>query len=172
MLGFNTYAGPVEETKTFVDGQSCGYSIEATLPEIVYQTAEFEATGTTNFPIYARVQNMEATFKKKGDDKGLKLLVKPTHKPKLVEYRWVQAVVQQDGTTENVLCRAVMKCIPNGAPSRNVKVGEIYDNEIKMTVLSYKVYVDNERTNYVDKLGHTVEVSGINVWDDIKMKLG
>lgn len=84
MLGFNTYAGPVEETKTFVDGVSCGYSIEATLPEIVYQTAEFEATGTTNFPIYARVNNMEVTFKKKGDDKGLKLLVKRLTSQKLL----------------------------------------------------------------------------------------
>ena len=62
--------GPILANTLYVDNVLSAEDVEFTLPAIEATTADVEAMGTMSFPIWARLEDMEASITKVGLDKG------------------------------------------------------------------------------------------------------
>ena len=89
------------------------------LPSVAFQTADVAAMGTLSIPLVGLLDDMTMTITKVGVDKGYGTMITP--EKLAIEFRWVQDVVNGDGSVTQGL-QGVYQCDPSGDPeslSRN-----------------------------------------------------
>lgn len=158
MAGYIPINGPIEASKTYVDNQLAARDVTFSLPEVTAITADIEATGTMSFPIWARVENMETTITKVGQDVNFGLLIEP--KMKTIEHRWAQSQIDSSGNVKTIGCKAFLRCIPTTVPGIEAVLGEATENEIVYTVTRYNLFVDGKELLLIDKLSGTIKFNG------------
>lgn len=158
MANFVPYNGPIEADTTYVDNEFVGRDMSVALPEVNAITADIEAMGTMTLPLWSRLENMESTITKIGQDVNYGKLIEP--KMKTIEHRWVQSQIDADGNVKSIGCKAFLRCIPIGIPAIELTTGESSEGEITYTVTRYNLIVDGKEIFLVDRLNGTVKING------------
>lgn len=155
---FVPICGPVVAETSYMDNKLVARDTAITLPEVTPVTADVAAMGTMTIPIWALLENMEATITKIGVDSGLRDAIKPDMKP--IEHRWVQTITDANGNTKNVGCKAFLRGIPTKIPGIGITVGEPSENETTFSVTRYQLFVDGEEMWCIDRLAGICRIGG------------
>lgn len=161
--------GPVIANTVYIDSKLVARDVTATLPEITPVTADLQAMGTMSFPIWQLLENMEAAITKIGVDLGLRTMIKPDMKP--LELRWVQTVVDANGISKEVGCKAFLRGIPTKIPGVSVAVGDPSENECTFTVTRYNLFVGGQEFCLIDRLAGIVRIDGKDYASNIESML-
>lgn len=161
--------GAIVANTVYSDGQLVAKDVALTLPEVAPVTTEVIAGGNTDLPVTGWTDPMEATITKIGIDKGLTHLLR--QQSQSVEFRWVQDVMQSDGTKIQVGMKAFLRCLPKVIPGLSVTPGENSENEITLSVLRYELMVNNQQQWLIDKLNNIFIVEGVDYAKNINSML-
>lgn len=155
---FMNINGPIVADTVYVDNKLVAKDVEFTLPEVAFVAAEVEAMGTLSLPIMQRLDNMETTISKIGLDLGFKAMLKP--ESKRIEFRFPQEVLDQNGKTKIVACKAFITCMNSKIPGIGVVPGEASTNEVTQTVTRYQLFVNGGEYLLIDRLAGIVRIDG------------
>lgn len=145
-------------TSVYCDNRLVARDVNITLPELNAVTAELNAGGPIELPITGQTDTMEATITKVGVNIDIARLVSPEYHN--VECRAAQDVLRAGGRKETTQIRAFLGAIAKTVPAINLEFGAISENEITFTVLTYKLYENNDEIFYIDKPNGIYRVNG------------
>ena len=168
-MAFLNINGPIVADTVYSENVLVAKDVEFTLPEVTPVMVDVEAMGTMSVPLWARLDNMEASITKIGLDKGLSSLLKPNLKP--LEFRFPQEVVDANGDTKVVACKAFVKGMNTTIPGVGVVPGETSSNELTYMVTRYQLFVDGAEVLLIDRLAGIVRVAGKDYTSGLKSML-
>ena len=143
--------GPILADTVYIGGTLVAKDVTIALPAVTPVTADFKAMGTYTAPILGQIEAMEASITKIGIDLGLRNMMKL--ESKTIEIRWAQDVKQADGSTKTEGCKAFLRCVSKGIPSR------------------YQLYVGGAEYWLIDQLNTILRVGGVDYAKDIRSLL-
>lgn len=156
MADFNLN-GPILASKVLCGKDEVAENVTVTLPEVTFQTVEFQAMGALELPI-PLTDALEAGITSIGFDKGLyKMLGLESN---TFEFRFVQNVTKKSGEQKKVGCKAFVKGIAKNIPGGDLGIGESFEGAITIAVTRYQLYVDGEEVVLVDKLKKILKING------------
>ena len=161
--------GPVIANTAYASNTLVAKDVDLDLPEVVPQGVDVSAMGTMTIPVWQLLENMEASVNKIGVDQGLTRLLTP--EPIDVEFRWVHPVIDANGKTTNVGCKAFLHALPNKLPGISSKVGEAGDLPCTMTVTRYQLFVDGAEMWLIDRLAGIIRIDGKDYMENIESML-
>ena len=150
--------GPVVADTVYSDKQLVAKDTAFTLPGIEFLTADVQAMGNMTVPLIGLMENMELAITKIGIDKGLSRMSR-LEKQNL-EFRWVQNVVNSDGSTKAEGCKAFVRVLPASLPEVGVEVGSASEAEMTYNVTRMQLYADGKEILLVDRLSGILRVNG------------
>ena len=160
---FVPICGPVVADTAYMDGVLVARDVSISLPEVVPATVDLTAMGTFTMPVWQLIQHLEAIITRIGLDKGLRSHLTPDMKP--LEVRWVQTITEADGTTRNAGCKAFLKGIPANLPGINLDMGSTTEQQNKIALTRYNLFVDGVEMWLIDRLAGIVRIDGKNYAD-------
>lgn len=164
------YAATVNADTLYLEKKLIAQDVKISLPEIAMQTATIQAMGNMDIPIRGLLENMETTITKIGIDKGIGKLNTPASKN--IELRWVQEVVQSDGTMKPEGCKVFMRIVPKTIfAGADVEVGSSIENAMPFTVTKFKLVAGGESIIEVDRFAHKLKVNGKDYYSNINKYL-
>ena len=169
MAGFVPISGPVIANRHYVENVLSAENVGISLPEVVPMTADLSAMGTLTMPIWQLLENMEAVITRIGLDKGLRKALTPEMKNH--EIRWAQPLTDINGNIKNVGCKAFLKAIPVNLPGLEQEVGSPIENETRLTVVRYNLFVDGEEMWLIDRLAGICRINGKDYMSNINSML-
>ena len=151
--------GAIEASTTYCDNRLVACDTTFTLPEITFATAEIQAMGTASLPLLGLLEDMETSITKVGIDKNMALLSTPgVHN---IEHRWVQDVVQSDGSVRHEGCKVFLRVLPKTlAPGAGIEIGSASENDLTYAVTRMKLVISGVETLLVDRFAHILRVNG------------
>lgn len=163
-------ASAIVANTVYTDGRLVARDVATSLPEISHVTAEINAGGPTDIPITSWIEAMEASITLKGiDPVGIAWLGRQQRQN--MEIRFVEDMMQIDGTKRVAGCKAFMTVIPKGIPALELELGEIPENEMTFSVIRYQLFVDNREMFCVDKFNNIFRVNGTDYSESIESML-
>lgn len=160
MPKFMNLNGPIVADTVYSENDLVARDVEFTLPEVAPVMADVEAMGTMSFPIWSRLDNMELSVTKIGLDNGLRALMKPMLKP--LEFRFVQQIIDENGNSKEVGCKAFVKCMPTVIPGIGVVPGEASSNDTTHVVTRYQLFVGGKELFLIDRLACICKIDGVD----------
>lgn len=157
-MKFLNINGPIAADTVYSNNVLVAKDVEFTLPEVSPTMADVEAMGTMSIPLWSRLDNMEMSITKIGLDKGLSNLLQPELKP--LEFRFPQEVMDANGETKVVSCKAFIKGMNTTVPGIGITPGEASSNELTYAVTRYQLFVDGEEILLIDRLAGIVRIAG------------
>lgn len=154
------YQGPVLANTLYVNGILAGRDVNMTLPEVAFETADLNASGTVSLPVPARTDDMELSITKVGEDLGLLAMTAAADGAQTFEARWAKDVVDRMGNSRTEGARAFMRAIPKTFPGIELEAGEASENEMTFTVLRYQLFINGVEYCCIDKLNHILRIRG------------
>ena len=162
--------GAIEATTVYCNDVLVCVNSSMTLPSITFLTADLQAMGTMTLPLIASIEDMETSITKVGIDKNLTLLTSPGDKR--LEYRWVQDVVQADGTIKPEGCKAFFKIMPKTlVPGATLEVGSATENDLTFSVTRYQLFAGGKELVLVDRLNQILRVNGVDYYKKLDSML-
>lgn len=149
--------GPVLASKVLCDKDVVAENVKFTLPEITFQTVEFQAMGTMELPI-PLTDALEAGVTHIGFDKGFYKMLGLTNKT--FEFRFVQNVTKPSGEQKQIGCKAFIKGIAKNIPGGDLEIGSAFEGAITLAVTRYQLFVDGKEVHLVDKLKGICKING------------
>ncbi len=169
-MNIQNLKGAVMATSVYAAGVQIGVNVNVTLPTITPASAEVTAAGgTINLPVTSKIEAMECTVTKTGIDKAWLQAVKPEAFDLIVNI--VQQNIAPDGKTTPEHIKAFMRVVPSAVNGLDASYGEVSENELTFSVLSYKLTVNGETYTHVDPVKGLFIVKGYDYNDDIKSML-
>lgn len=162
--------GAIEATTTYDNNVLVACDTTFTLPEIVFATADVAAMGTATLPLMGLIEDMETSITKVGVDKNMARLSAPgTHN---IEHRWVQDVIQSDGSVKPEGCKVFMRAMPKKLlPGANFEVGSVSENDLTFAVTRIKLVAGGEEILLVDRFAHILKVNGKDYYNSFNKYL-
>ena len=157
-MAFLNINGPIVADTVYSENQLAAKDVVFTLPEVAPVMVDVEAMGTMSVPLWARLDNMELSVTKVGLDKGLRKLLRPNLKP--LEFRFPQEVIDANGNTKIVACKAFIKGMNTTIPGIGITPGETSSNEITFMVTRYQLFADGKEVLLIDRLASIVRIDG------------
>ena len=157
-MAFLNINGPIVADTVYNENQLAAKDVEFTLPEVAPVMVDVEAMGTMSVPLWARLDNMELSITKVGLDKGLRKLLRPNLKP--LEFRFPQEVIDANGNTKIVACKAFIKGMNTTIPGIGITPGETSSNELTFMVTRYQLFADGKEVLLIDRLASIVRIYG------------
>ena len=157
-MAFLNINGPIVADTVYSENQLVAKDVEFTLPEVAPVMVDVEAMGTMSVPLWARLDNMELSVTKVGLDKGLRKLLRPNLKP--LEFRFPQEVIDANGNTKIVACKAFIKGMNTTIPGIGITPGETSSNELTFMVTRYQLFADGKEVLLIDRLASIVRIDG------------
>ena len=161
--------GPVVADTVYANKQLVAKDTAFTLPGITFLTADVKAMGDMSVPLVGLLENMELAITKIGIDKGLARMNRLEKQN--FEFRWVQNVVQSDGSQKVEGCKAFVRTMPGAIPEIGVEVGSASENENTYNVTRMQIYADGKEILLVDRLSQILRVNGIDYMKKINSLL-
>lgn len=154
-----TKRGAIEASTSYCDNKLVACDATFTLPEITFATADIQAMGTMSLPLLGLIEDMETSITKVGIDKNMTKLSTPgVHN---IEHRWVQDVIQSDGSVKQEGCKVFLRVLPKTlAPGAGLEIGSPSENDLTFAVTRMKLVVAGEEILLVDRLAHILKVNG------------
>ena len=150
--------GPVVADTVYSDKQLVAKDTAFTLPGLEFMTADVQAMGNMTIPLIGLLENMELSITKIGIDKGLSRMNRLEKQN--FEFRWVQNVVQSDGSQKAEGCKAFVRTMPGAIPEIGVEIGSSTENENTYNVTRMQIYADGKEVLLVDRLSSILRVNG------------
>lgn len=157
--------GPVVADTVYVDGNLVAKDVSFTLPGLEFMSADVQAMGNMSVPLIGLLENMQLTISKIGVDMGLSRMIRL--KKQTIECRWVQNVVNSDGSTGVEGCKAFVRTMPGSTPEIGVEVGSAPELENTYNVTRMQVYADGVEVMCVDRLSQILRVDGVDYMSPI-----
>ena len=159
--------GAIQRTSVYVDGNLLAFNTTVTLPDITPTLSELlGAGGTFEMPVYSKLEPMECTVNVSGTSNPLFSACKPGKHE--LQVNLPQAVVKTDGSFSNAHIKAYLTVLPKMIPGGDYAWGEVKENSITFSVVSYKITVDGETKFDVNVLSGDFEVDGSDVNENVK----
>lgn len=168
-MAFLNINGPIVADTVYCENQLVAKDVEFTLPEVAPVMADVEAMGTMSVPLWSRLDNMEYSITKIGLDNGLSKLIKPGMKP--LEFRFPQEIIDANGNTKVVSCKAFIKGMNTTIPGIGVVPGEASSNELTHMATRYQLFVDGKELLLIDRLATIVRIDGVDYTSGIQSML-
>ena len=149
--------GPILASKVLCDKAVVAEDVKFTLPEVTFQTVEFQAMGTMELPI-PLTDALEAGITSIGFDKGFYKML--GLESKTFEFRYVQNVVKPSGEQVKVGCKAFIKGVAKNIPGGDLEIGSSFEGAITIAVTRYQLYVDGKEVVLIDKLKGINKING------------
>lgn len=149
--------GPILASKVLCDKDVVAENVKFTLPEITFQTAEFQALGALELPM-PLTDALEAGVTHIGFDKGFYKML--GLESKTFEFRFVQNVTKPSGEQQKVGCKAFIKGIAKNIPGGDLELGSTFEGAITIAVTRYQLFVDGKEVHLVDKLKNILKING------------
>lgn len=149
--------GPMLASKVLCDKDVVAENVKFTLPEVTFQTVEFQAMGTMELPI-PLTDALEAGITSIGFDKGFYKMLGLTNKT--FEFRFVQNVTKPSGEQQKIGCKAFIKGIAKNIPGGDLEIGSAFEGAITIAVTRYQLYVDGKEVHKIDKLKGDLVING------------
>ena len=150
--------GPVVADTVYADNTLVAKDTAFTLPGIEFMTADVQAMGNMSVPLIGLLENMELSITKIGIDKGLGRMNRLEKQN--FEFRWVQNVVNSDGSTSVEGCKAFVRTMPGSFPETGVEVGSAPEHENTYNVTRMQVYANGVEILCVDRLSQILRING------------
>lgn len=150
--------GPVVADTVYADNVLVAKDTSFTLPGISFNTADVQAMGSMSVPLIGLLENMELAVTKIGLDMGLGRMNRL--KKQNFEFRWVQNVVNSDGSTSVEGCKAFVRTMPGNFPETGVEVGNASEQEITYNVTRMQIYANGVEIVCVDRLSQILRING------------
>lgn len=163
---WNDIKGAVIADSVYCDDDLIAKDTTFTIPGITFATADVQAMGTMSVPVIGMIENMQLTVKKIGVDKGLSKLNKL--KSQNLEFRWVQTVVNSEGSVKHEGCKAFVRTMPGALPDLGVENGAATELESSYNVSRVQVYTDGKEIYCVDRIAGVLRVNGKDYYESIK----
>ena len=160
--------GAILADTAYKNGKLVGKDVTISLPAVNFKTADFKAMGDMSVPL-PLIEAMEAAITKIGTDLGLRELVKL--ESQTLEFRWVQDVKKNDGTTEQEGCKAFIRCTPKTIPGLTVDPGNVSESELAFSVTRYQLFVGGKEYWLIDQLNQILRVDGVDYYKKIRSLL-
>lgn len=161
--------GAIQANATYVDGELVARDTTITNPEIAAMTTDIEAMGTMTFPTWGRIEDMEGSITKIGQDINFGKLIEPGVKN--IEHRWAQTQVDANGNYKDIGCKAFWKCIPKTIPSVEVSMGDPSESEITYAIMRFRLVVDGKEMVLADRFTGDLKINGKNFSSGVKSLL-
>lgn len=156
-MGSLNLNGPVLASKVLCDKDVVAENVKITLPEVTFQTVEFQAMGTMELPI-PLTDALEAGVTHIGFDKGYYKML--GLKSQTFEYRFVQNVTKPSGEQKPQGCKAFIKGVAKNIPGGDLEIGSSFEGAITIAVTRYQLYVDGKEVILIDKLKGICKING------------
>ena len=150
--------GPVVADTVYADGVLVAKDTSFTLPGLEFTTADVQAMGNMSVPLIGLLENMELSITKIGIDSGLSRMNRLEKKN--FEFRWVQNVVNSDGSTSVEGCKAFVRTMPGSVPEIGVEVGNASEQENTYNVTRMQIYAAGVEILCVDRLSQVLRING------------
>lgn len=150
--------GPVVADTVYSDNTLVAKDTAFTLPGIEFMTADVQAMGNMSVPLIGLLENMELSITKIGIDKGLGRMNRLEKQN--FEFRWVQNVVNSDGSSSVEGCKAFVRTMPGSFPETGVEVGSAPEHENTYNVTRMQVYANGVEILCVDRLSQILRING------------
>lgn len=157
--------GPVVADTVYADGDLVARDTSFTIPGLEFMSADVQAMGNMTIPLIGLLENMELSVTKIGLDKGLSRLSR-LEKQNL-EFRWVQNVVNSDGSQNVEGCKAFVRTLPSALPETGVEIGSAPEREITYNVTRMQIYANGVEILCVDRLSQILRVNGKDYMSEI-----
>lgn len=158
MANFQDIKGPVMADTVYSDGQLVAKDTAFTLPGLEFVTADVQAMGNMTVPLIGLLENMELAITKIGIDKGLSRMTRLEKQN--FEFRWVQNVVESDGSTTVEGCKAFVRTMPGTTAELGIEVGSATEGENTYNVTRMQIYAGGKEILLVDRLSSILRVNG------------
>lgn len=152
-----------------VDKEKMAEDVSFELPAVTLQTADVNAMGTMSIPLVGLLDDMTMTITKIGTDKGFGKMSKL--QKMAIEFRWVQDVVNTDGSASHKGCKAFLNVIPQELAGPSVEIASATENQNTYTVTRYQLFADGNEIYLIDRLNQILKVNGKDYMTDIKKLL-
>lgn len=150
--------GPVVADTVYNDNQLVAKDVSFTLPAVEFMTADVMAMGNMTVPLVGLLENLELSITKVGLDKGLSRMNRLEKQN--FEFRWVQNVVNSDGSTSVEGCKAFVRTMPGSFPEMGVEVGSAAEHENTYNVTRMQVYANGVEIICIDRLSQILRING------------
>lgn len=150
--------GPVVADTVYADNTLVAKDTAFTLPGIEFMTADVQAMGNMSVPLIGLLENMELSITKIGIDKGLGRMNRLEKQN--FEFRWVQNVVNSDGSTSVEGCKAFVRTMPGSFPETGVEVGSAPEHENTYNVTRMQIFANGVEILCVDRLSQILRING------------
>lgn len=162
-------ASAVVADTVYADRQLVGKDVSFTLPSVTMMTADVQAMGTMSMPIVGLLEDMELTVTKIGVDLGLSRLSRLEKQS--LEFRWVQSVLNSDGSSKPDGCKAFVRGVPKALPEIAAEIGSPSENEMTFGVTRLQIFAGGKEFLLVDRLSQILRVDGKDYYGDINSLL-
>ena len=163
-MGNINFKGPILASKVLCGKEEVAENVTITLPEVTFQTVEFQAMGALELPI-PLTDALEAGITSIGFNKGLYgMLGLETNS---FEFRFVQNETEKSGEQKKIGCKAFIQGIAKGIPGGDLAIGESFEGAITIAVTRYQLYIDGEEVVLIDKLKNILKIKGKDHTEEI-----
>lgn len=161
--------GAILANSIYCDGKIIADDAEITLPDLEFLTAEIQAAGPVEIPLWGLLNAIELGITVPGISKDCAKLAQP--EPHNIVINAVQQKVAMDGTVDveqiKVSATGTGKKAPSGAP----KTGEVASQEYIISCSAYKLDVDGDEVYNVNKFTGDCFIAGKNYGKKVKSLL-
>lgn len=162
--------GACMASSVYADGVQVGVNIGVSLPEVAMTETEVNAAGgVIALPVWTKLEAMECSITKQGVDPEWLRCMKP--EPFDLTVNIVQQSMQTDGTQKAEHIKAHLRVVSKGIPQIEASYGESMEQEVKLSVISYKLIVDGAEYLHVSPKDGIFSVNGKDYSDGIKSML-
>lgn len=155
---FVPISGAVTGTTAYVNNVLVARDAAITLPDVTPMTVTLPLMGEMEFPLWPLIGNMQATVTKVGIDVLSATMIAPDLTP--VEFRWAQQVMQVDGTSRTVGCKAFMNGMTATLPGGSSEVGSPAENDFTFNLMRYRLVIDGQEVVLIDRIAGKVVING------------
>lgn len=147
-----------------INKKLAGEGVTVTLPSIEWLTQSIKAGGNIDIPLIGMTDALDCNVTTDGG--VLVSAIKPGLKSH--EFRWAKEIVQKDGTTKTVGCKAFLKMMSKNIPEQAVEEQEAMESSYDYSVSRYQLYEDGKEKFLYDKLAGTLRIDGKDYGKKIK----
>lgn len=149
-----------------VNKRIVGEDVDITLPSVEWLTQTIKAGGNADIPLYGLTDNLDANVTTDGTNTDTKELIK--HGLNSHEFRWIKSIIDKNGTSKNVGCKAFLKMFSKNISEQAIKPQEQGEASYDFSVMRYQYYEDGKELFCIDKTTGTCRIDGIDYGEKLK----
>lgn len=169
MMMLNEKKGAILAESVYIDGKLGADDGEITLPDIEFMTAEIQAAGPVEVPLWGMLNAIELGITVPGTSKACAALGQPEQRNIVINA--VQQKIAMDGTTDVEQIKVTATGPGKKAPSGALKPGEATSQEYLISCYSYKLEVNGEEIYNINKFTGDCYINGKNYGKKVKSLL-